>query len=172
MSLGTLALVIAFIWILYKKTQQDKVMRLKKLVVLPLLFYYFLYETLQKHYPALSSSAYAGIVTGIVLGIAFGFIVKMPVNIKADKEQALVLIPASWLSAIVLLIVVGLKFGIGYLIATYPGIASGGMQFIIVGVLAFASSIIAGSNLCYLMKYNATSSEHLDPPPKKKRKHR
>jgi len=167
-DLGIILLIGLIAWIIYKRTVKDNTMELKKLVILPILFLYLTYSMLTKHF-VLVPTDFVTIIIGMIIGAIIGFMVSSNVNVRADHEQNLICVAGSWVNLIIVLIIVAVKFGVGYIISTNPSLSHSGVgKHVLFVLVAAATSLMIGRYLAYYLKYVNATSEHLELPDKKR----
>ena len=81
-DLGTILLIGLLAWLIYKRTVRDNTMKLKKLIILPILFLYLTYSMLTKHF-VLVPTDFVTIIIGMVIGAVIGF----KVSLNAVKQN-------------------------------------------------------------------------------------
>lgn len=165
-NFNTLALVVLICYLVFNRSQ-DKVMPLKKLLFLPGLSLYFLYDSLTTHF-SLNATDMAVLAVGLLLGAGIGYGVMSAVQVRADKEQLLLFIKGSWTAAGMFVVILAAKIGIGYFmqINPYIGMQFSTVQLLLVLIASTASGLPAGQSLVYYSKYQAAASEHLEAPTK------
>lgn len=163
---SNLALVVLIVYLVLSKSK-DRVMPVKKLLFLPGLSLYFLYDSLTTHF-TLNTVDMVSVAGGLLVGAAIGYVVRMGALIKSDKEQMLLLVKGSWTAVVMFSIILFTKIGIGYFMQTRPDV---GMQFttvqlMLVLVASLASGLPVGQSLIYFIKFQKASSEYLAAPRK------
>ena len=165
-DLGTIILICLIGRLIYKRTVRDNIMELKKLVILPILFLYLAYSMLTKHF-MLAPNDFFTIVIGMVIGAIIGFMVSANTNIRADHEKNLICVAGSWVNLFVVLIIVAIKFGVGYEMSINPSLSHNIIcKHIVLMLIAIVTSIMIGRYLAYYIKYVNAASENLELPDK------
>ena len=83
----TLIIVFAIVIFLVIPSLKDRVLPVKKLVLMPIIFLYFLYSTITQSF-ALRTNSFMMITAGIILGVLLGIILRSRSKIGADREKA------------------------------------------------------------------------------------
>lgn len=165
-TFNNLALAALIIYLIVAKSR-DKVMPLKKLLFLPGLSLYFLYDSVATHF-TLNTVDMASIAGGLLVGAAIGYVVRMGAQIKSDKEQMLLWVKGSWTAAAMFTIILASKVGIGYYMKIKPdvGMHYTTVQLLLILAASLASGLPVGQSLIYFVKFQNAPSEHLDAPRK------
>lgn len=132
-------------------------MPIKRLILAPAVFMYLFYQTLTASF-TLSPIVMIYTLTGIVLGLAAGALLRYQTKIIADKQNHLITLPGSYLSMATFTLIFSVHYWIGYHEAVYPQYFQMISQTTLLTVFALAivSSISAGANLMLYYKHQAS----------------
>ncbi len=152
MITALIVLVIVILFVL--PTLKDRVIRVKKLLIIPALFLYLLYDTLTSKF-AIDSTAIVLIILAGIVGFGIGVYLRRATAVTADRNKELIWIPGGWLSLWTFLLIFVVQFATGYLHAVNPAYLlqnSAGEQSLMF-ILSLVSCITVGANLCLYYKY-------------------
>lgn len=161
-------LLVAFIaWLVITRATQSKTIKIKKLLMLPLLSLYLLYSTLDKQF-ILNVTDVIVLFVGFLSGCAISAALRKNVVIKGDKTQQLICISGSWTNVVIYALILGIKVGVGYYMSQHP---DAGREFDLTqSILLLASSIAfglpTGQAFIYFVKFQRAAHEPLYLPAK------
>lgn len=153
-------LFLALLYIGFKNCFK-RVVKVKTLIVMPLLFAWYslsnLYHTVQ-----ISSSLILYFIIGALLGLYLGYLHVKNKKVRSDKHQHLVELPADWTVMILIFIIFGIQFALHYLLAVDKELTTHhrAMGFI-VAISGLTTFIVIGRNLTYFFKFTKAPHEHL-----------
>lgn len=162
MSFGELMLVFGVIVIFVLPSLKDRMVNIRRLIILPVAFMYLLYGTITTNFHLLPTS-YLAIAAGLLLGIVLGTFIRRNLRIKVDKEKSLILIPGNYITLTVFILIFCVEFVAHFLFAVHPGIKQAGTsQYLLLLALCTVSSLTVGSSICYFYKYFKAESVALE----------
>ena len=154
----TLIIVFAIVIFLVIPSLKDRVLPVKKLVLMPIIFLYFLYSTITQSF-ALRTNSFMMITAGIILGVLLGIILRSRSKIGADREKSLIFLPKSYFGLTVFMLIFWAHFAIGYISSVAPSYLlqnNFGSNALLV-LLSCVSSLSVGMHLCLYYKYHHTT---------------
>jgi len=161
MSLGEFILILGIIILLILPSLKDRIVNIRRLIILPAVFMYMLYRTIAANFDLVQAS-YLAIIVGLLLGIIVGLLIRNNLQIKADKKKSLILIPGNYISLIIFILIFAVEFVAHYLLAATPGIKQASItQYLLLLILCGVSSLTVGGNLSYFYKYWQAESVEL-----------
>ena len=168
MSTTTLLMIAGIIVLFIIPSFKDRVIPIKKMIIMPALFMYLLSQTISESF-SLGFANIISIMVGIVVGSAIGIFIRINTTIKADKTQDLIWLPGSYLSLIIFPSIFLVHYLVGYIHAVSPSylMQASIAACVLLFLLTATSSITVGTNLCFAMKYYFASTEELELPAKK-----
>lgn len=162
MSVGEFILILGIIVLLILPSLKDRIVSIRRLIILPAVFMYMLYRTIVTSFHLVQTS-YVAIIVGLLLGVLLGLFIRKNLPIKADKEKALILIPGNTISLIIFIVIFIVEFVAHYLFVATPEIKQANMnQYLLLIVLCGVSSLTVGGNLIYFYKYWQAESVELE----------
>lgn len=161
MSITTILIVIAVIVFLIVPSFKDRIIPVKKLIAMPAVFVYLLFQSIMQHF-ATGLASKAIIVVGLVMGSAIGAFIRSNVTVKVDQTNKLIWIPGSYISLIVFVVIFAAHFLAGYVESVAPTyLAQEGVTEFVLLLLTMATGLTVGTNLCLFAKYHFAKSEPL-----------
>jgi len=157
-------MILAIIVYLVLPSLKNRIVSVKRLLVMPAVFSYLLYQTITEDF-SLNLHSEILLILGLIAGIVIGMSVKMQTEIKADRNEKLVWLPKTYFNLIMFLLIFSVHFVIGYLQVVDPlffhqiTMSSQILMF----ALAMVSSVMIGSNLCVYYKYLTAQQMSLSP---------
>ncbi len=162
MTTATILMLLAIIWFLIIPSLKERTFPVKKLIILPLVFMYLLYNSIEKNF-VLFHSSYAVIVAGVIAGVIIGHIVRRNATLTADKQNELISLPGSFVSLIMFVLIFSVHFAIGWMASATPGYFqhSGNVQLLLLFLMTAFSSLTLGLNGTLYYKYHHAESVEL-----------
>ena len=162
MSTATIVMLLAIIWFLIIPSFKARTFPVKKLIILPLVFMYLLYNSIERNF-ALLPTSYATIAAGVIAGIIIGYLVRRSATLTADKEKELIHLPGSFVSLAMFILIFSVHFVIGWMASATPGYFehAGNVQLLLLFLMTAFSSLTLGLNGTLYYKYHNAESVEL-----------
>lgn len=150
----TVLLILGIVILFVLPTLKDRVICAKKLIVIPALFAYLLYETLLGNF-MLDPATYAVIVIAAIFGLGIGAWLRSSTAIKADRSKQLIFIPGGYLSLFTFSLIFIVQFIVGTIHTIDPSYLQSDVlsKQVLVFFLSLTSTITIGANLCLYYHY-------------------
>lgn len=157
MNSTTILLIIAVIVFLIIPSFKDRNMPIKRLIIMPAMFIYLLYQTSTENFSSGLTSA-SIMVFGLMVGTVIGAFMRRNAAITADKQQKMIGIPGGYTSLIVFLLIFSAHFLVGYLHAVDPQalIQEGTTAWAVLFLLSATAGLTVGTSLCLYIKYQTS----------------
>lgn len=154
MSIYTVLMILAIIGYMIIPSLKDRVISVKKLVILPAVFIYSLYQTITENLYFDLNSAWI-IVFGVIIGVIVGISIRWNTHVKADRNKQLIWLPGTYVNLLLFIAIFSVHFIIGYLQSTNAAIlhSSNTAEEILLFTISIISSITVGSSFCLCYKY-------------------
>jgi hypothetical protein len=137
-----------------------KMMNLKKLFIMPIVFLFLMGQKMSAN-PA----AFLGF---LVVGCFIGWLIYKNIEIKADKEKKQIFIPGSYMPLILIIVAFSKGYFIGYTTAVHPELVKTfWFTFGVATVSGIFSGMFIGRTAIYLYKYNKAEHQELPVDSKK-----
>ena len=167
LNFGDLLLAAFIVWLVITRASQSKTIRIKKLLMLPLLSLYLLYSTLDKQF-ILNGADCIVLFVGFLSGCGISATLRKNAVVKGDKVQQLICISGSWMNVVIYALILGIKVGVGYFMSQHP---DAGREFdltqsILLLVSSLAFGLPTGQAIIYFMKFQRATHEPLCLPGK------
>jgi len=133
---------------------QERTIRVKKLMIMPAIFSYMLYQTITKTF-YLDLSGQLFLMLGLGAGIIIGILLRQNTIVKADRREELICLPGTWINLVMFVLIFCVHYIIGYLQSVSPHFfhQSTNGEISLLFLLACVSSISIGANSCLYYKY-------------------
>jgi hypothetical protein len=154
MPIATILMLAAVVYFYILPTRKDRIIPVKKLIIMPLFFLIMFYTTVISYF---TWDAIIAAVTaaGLIAGIFFGVLLRAKTLINTDKVRQLIALPGSYLNIINFVIIFMLHFVLGYVQAVYPHwLAQESVEKnLLLFLLAGTSALNTGMSSCLFYKY-------------------
>lgn len=163
-TLILIAMLAAILFFLILPGLKTRVFRVKKLLIMPALFVYLNYHSIQKHFH-IHTNDYLILMIGLIFGVAIGAYCRRNAKIRADQQKQLIEVAGSYFGLIMFIAIFAVHFVIGYVDSVSPGylLQPSLHQETLMFLLTLASSLSIGSNSMLYYKYhNANHCELWD----------
>lgn len=139
-----------------------RVVKVKTLIIMPLLFLYFSIKNIFDVSKA-SFSQILFLAIGLLLGIFFGYLHGKKASVRADKDQHFVELPGDWTILLLMMLIFAVQFVINYLLAVDPALTEKYLAMaLIILISGITSGMVVGRNLIYFYKFTQAPSVHLE----------
>jgi len=154
MTTATVLMLVAIIWFVIIPSMQPRTIPVKKLIILPAIFIYLLYNSIDKNFKLFPES-YLIIGIGVAMGIIIGYLVRRNVSINVDREKEQIHLPGSYMSLILFSLIFSAHFVVGWLSTQFPGYFQnlGDIQMLLLLLVTAFSSLTIGLNGTLYFKY-------------------
>src|SRR3990167_3713215 len=160
----TIVMIAAILIFLILPGLKTRVVSVKKLAIMPAVFIYLNYDSLQRHFH-LHSSDYFILILGLIFGVSIGAYCRKNTVIRADHQKLLIEIAGSYFGLMLFIAIFAVHFAIGYLDSVNPGylLQSGLYQNSLMFLLTLSSALsIGASGMLYYKYQNTTHCELQD----------
>ncbi len=152
---------VIFIFIIKRgiSASETRVIPVRKLFILPLIFFLMSVHTLVViKNPTILDLMYLFI--SFVIASCFGFVLTNKLKIIADRANALIQIEGSWVTLILILLLFSTKYFLGYSMEAHPDwIHFGAFRALLFSVSGIGSGLFLGRLACYLRRYFMVDSD-------------
>ena len=154
MLLTTFVMLAAIVYFFILPTTNDRIIPVRKIVMMPAVFIYFFFSTGTKYFQWDNTNKYLA-AAGMVMGVIFGILLRARTQISTDKNRRLIALPGSYANLMIFVFIFGLHFILAYLQAVNPGwaVTLPEEKNILLLLLAWASALNTGMSLCLFYKY-------------------
>lgn len=153
-----------FIYVVYRgiRASQTRVMPLARLFILPLIIVVFADHTLLAM-TTLSGALVLNWLITLIIGFLIGWWLTKMRDIKADQEKGWLQISGLWISLLVILLIFGSHYYVGYMTAVHPVVVQRTFfAHIIFAINGITMGIIVGRLVHYLYCYKTQTSVLLE----------
>lgn len=143
---------------------KTRVFRVKKLLIMPAVFIYLNYASIQKHFH-IHVNDYFILIVGLIFGVAIGAYCRKNSIVRTDQQKQLLEVAGSYFGLLMFIAIFAVHFVIGYVDSVYPGylLQSNLTQDALMFLLTLASTLSIGANgMLYYKYHNASHCELLD----------
>lgn len=167
MSITMILIVIGVIVFFVIPSFQDRVVPVKKIIIMPAIFVYLLFTSGVKDF-SVGPETTAIMIAGLAFGGLIMAYFRKDLTIKADKEKQLIGIPGGYASLIIFVAIFSIHFAVGYLQSANPSFLIQNNQAgkFLLFLLASASGLSIGNALMLYKKFHFAKSEDLLFPEK------
>src|SRR3990167_371792 len=154
-TLILIAMLAAILYFLILPGLKTRIFRVKKLLIMPAVFIYLNYASIQKHFH-IQVTDYLILIIGLVFGVAIGAYCRKNSIIRADQQKQLIEVAGSYFGLIMFIAIFAVHFVIGYIDSVYPGylLQPSSYQEGLMLLLTLASALSIGSNSMLYYKYH------------------
>lgn len=149
-------IIIGILYLAYQRGR-NKTIKTKSLLVLPVLFLYFLYETVTKNQLFMTMNLIL-IFSGVAIGTFCGFMLRKTAKVKLTDDPDKIIIQGDWMDSILFLIIVSLQFFSHYILAAFNPTPFSLLLNGAIFVMAIATGLTVGRNIRLFVHYLALSS--------------
>ena len=162
-TLLMIAMIAAILIFLILPGLKTRVLSVKKLIIMPAIFIYLNYDSLQKHFH-IHLNDYFILMIGAIVGIGIGAYCRKNTIIRADHEKQLIEIAGSYFGLIMFIIIFAVHFAIGWIDSINPGylFQASLYQAILMFLLTASSALSVGANAMLFYKYHKTNQSLLE----------
>lgn len=163
-ALMLIAMLAAILFFLILPGLKTRVFRVKKLLIMPAIFIYLNYHSIQKHFH-IQVNDYFILITGLIFGVLIGAYCRKNEKIRADQQKQLIEVAGSYFGLMIFIAIFAVHFAIGYLDSVSPGylLKPSLYQDTLMFLLTLASTLSIGSNgMLYYKYHNANHCELQD----------
>lgn len=154
-------LILIYLIIVGIKASKTRIVSLKKLFIIPLVFLIMSIETLISSFKIdlLNFSIWS---LGILIGAIFGYIQTYRYKLKIDKENGLLEIPGTWSTLVIISVIFIAKYYISYELAVDPAIINENVfEISALLVTGVCTGLFIGRLCCYLYRFQTENSVSL-----------
>jgi len=146
-------LLLAYLLRMGIKASQTRIVALKKLFIIPIIFSAMSVHTVLDSFQ-LTGLAVGILASNLLLGIMIGWYQVYRLAIQVDRQHGLIQIPGTWSTLIIILIIFATKYYFGYELAMDPQLTEDlGFEFAMLGVSGVCTGLFIGKLISYLIKY-------------------
>lgn len=163
-ALMLIAMLSAILFFLILPGLKTRVFRVKKLLIMPAIFIYLNYHSIQRHFH-IHTSDYFILIVGLIFGVSIGAYCRKNSIIRADQQKQLIEVAGSYFGLIMFIAIFAVHFVIGYMDSVQPGylLQPSAYQEALMFLLTLASTLSIGANFMLYYKYhNANHCELQD----------
>lgn len=160
MSFSTVMMLAAIIIFLIIPSLKSRELPLKRLIILPAVFLYFLQNTLTENFH-LAWNDYPILITGCLFGIGTGIMIRYSTPMQIDKQAQTIRLPGTYLNVVVFILIFALHYFMGYTHAVHPEFfnhSSMSLQ-VLLFLLAYTATILPGGNLVLFYRYTTAREQ-------------
>lgn len=160
MSTSTIIMIAAIIYYLVIPSLKARTIPLKRLIITPIIFMYFFYQSLNTDFHS-SSATILFSSLGVMTGIVIGMWTQRNTLVEANHEKQMIHLPGTYVSLIVFTLLFSIHYWIDYHEANNPDYFVGTTicNMAILFSYAVFSSISAGSNLLLYYKFTTSATK-------------
>lgn len=159
-----IAMILAILFFFILPGLKTRVFRVKKLLIMPAVFIYLNYDSIQRHFH-IHASDYALLIVALIVGIAIGAYCRKNAKIRADQQKQLIEVAGSYFGLIMFIAIFAVHFVIGYMHSVNPGylLQPSMYQEILMFLLTATSALsIGASSMLYYRYHTAIHTELQD----------
>lgn len=159
----TIAMITAILIFLILPGLKTRVLSVKKLLIMPAIFIYLNYDSLQRHFH-IHLTDYFILIIGAIVGIGIGVYCRKNTAIRADHQKQLIEIAGSYFGLIMFIIIFAIHFAIGWIDSVSPGylFQAGVYQTTLMFLLTASSALTVGANVMLFYKYHQMNHSSLE----------
>ena len=153
-----IAMIAAILFFFILPGLKTRVFRVKKLLIMPAVFIYLNYDSIQRHFH-IHASDYALLITALILGILIGAYCRKTAKIRADQQKKLIEVAGSYFGLSMFIAIFAVHFVIGYIDSVHPGYLLQPSQYqeILMFLLTATSALSIGANSVLYYRYRTAS---------------
>lgn len=161
-TLLLIAMIAAILFFLILPGLKKRVLPVKKLIIMPAIFVYLNYDSIQKHFHIHLNDFIILIISAIV-GIAIGAYCRKNTTIRADHEKQLIEVAGGYFGLIMFIIIFAIHFAIGWIQSVSPGylFQAGLYQTLLMFLLTSSSALSIGANAMLFYRYRQMNHSSL-----------
>lgn len=144
---------LIFVGIKASKTQVFPLGILKKLMIIPAVFFIWALYSILMHREL---SEIIPLMAGVMLGSCIGYLLVRRQALRFDTTNQTIEIPGSWMTLILALSIFSLKFSLGAISSIHPELKGTWILFSIEWLAALISGIFVGRGINYWHRYKST----------------
>ena len=154
MQLWTLVMVVVILIFVVLPTLRPQTFPVKKLILMPAVFMYLLYDSLSSNFQLNQHSIFV-IIVGVILGCLTGFLIRHPVKIEVNHEYQLMTMSGSYASLLFFILIFAAHFAVGYFKSVNPSVflTPNLTEQLLLFALVFTSFMTIGASGCLFYKY-------------------
>jgi hypothetical protein len=154
--------IFIYLIILGTKALQPRVISLKRMFILPLFFTVWSIYSLYSLFNSPLDIVYW--FFSIILGTAIGWIITAAMEIKADKKKYLILLPGTYSTLILVVLIFGVKYFFGFIYSSDP-LARKNVYIYTADLITsgFITGMFVGKSLCFWSKFKEAHHKDLRP---------
>lgn len=143
------------------RASKTNIVLLKKLFIIPIIITFMSVHTLIASF-AISAFTITTWSGAILIGTILGWLQIYRLTLKVDKQHALIQVPGTWSTMIIIIIIFATKYYFGYELSVDPNLVDQtGFEFSMLTVSGVCSGLFIGRLLCYLYRFQTGSSVDL-----------
>lgn len=140
---------------------KTKVVPLKKLVILPIIFTALSIHTMIVSFH-FTSMVFIVWFASILVGTLFGYLLVYKHQFRVDKKQYLIELPGTWITLIMILAIFVSKYYFGYAMSADPAVVNNTVfEFTMLSVSGVITGLFIGRMICYLNEFRVGNSVEL-----------
>lgn len=150
----TMLMVLGILLFLVLPSLKTRTFHVKKLLLMPALFIYLLYDSLTSTFHFHNDDIFT-IVFAALLGIILGILLRRGTKIEVDHEYHLITLPGSYISLIFFSLIFAAHFVVGYFKSVSPSVflETNILETILLFFLVSTSCMTVGGSGCLLWQY-------------------
>ena len=154
-------LLLAYLIFIGIQASKTRVVSIKKLIIVPIIFTWMSVETLLTAFKVNTLSIGTWSIA-ILIGITLGWLQIIRHKLIVDKPHWLIKVPGSWLTFILVLIIFASKYYFGYQLAMDPQLESQtGCEVAMLSVSGVVTGLLIGRVIAYFYRLNTEPSVDL-----------
>lgn len=154
-------LLLAYLIIIGVKASKTRIVPLKKLLIVPVLFILLSIHTLLTSFEITAFSLASWLVATLI-GISLGWFFIYRLNLAVDKPHLLIQTPGTWSTLLIIIIIFMTKYYFAYELAIAPQLIKNDIfEFSLLAISGVCSGFFVGRLICYLYRLQTNSSVNL-----------
>ena len=154
-------LLMLYVLIIGIKASKGRIVSLKKLCIIPVIFIAMSIHTLVTSFKITPFSVTTWLMT-ILIGTLLGWLFIYRFTLRVDKPHSLIETPGTWSTLIIIIIIFATKYYFGYELGTDPTLAKHlGFEFSLLTVSGLCTGFFVGRVICYLYRLQSNVSVNL-----------
>lgn len=158
MDTSTIIMIIAIVVFAILPSLKSRTVPIKKLIIVPAIFAYFCYQTINETF-VINNFSFLFIILGLLIGISIGAIMRYRTPIQVNKEQKTIALSGSYFNLVLFILIFSVHYIIGYLQAVVPVFFQQAhfQADMLLFLLICVSSLSIGSNASLFIRYCLSS---------------